>query len=94
MGSGNQTTGGQKSYKKWELLYFVHYLVSMFVIVGVLYTLTVSGQANENLRERENVQYLAMTNVQNNTVCKNKGVQFNNILTSLLDGVKNKMMTE
>ena len=62
-------------------VYFVHYFLSMLVIVIVLYTLTISGQVNENLRERENVQYLAMTNVESNSVCENTGVQFHNILT-------------
>jgi hypothetical protein len=94
-GVNGQTTGGQKSYKKWEFVYFAHYLLSMIVIVIVLYYVQFSPneEFGRNLRERENVQYLAMTNVESNTVCGCTGVQFNNILTSLLD-FKDKKYSE
>ena len=41
-GVNGQTTGGQKSYKKWEFVYFAHYLLSMIVIVIVFYYVQVS----------------------------------------------------
>lgn len=94
-GVNGQTTGGQKSYKKWEFAYFAHYLLSMVVIVIVLYYVQLSPneEFGRNLRERENMQYLAMTNVESNTVCGATGVQFNNILSSLLD-FKDKKYSE